>query len=773
MLENIQSKTKTPTAISLKDDERVFGADAMAKKPRFPKNVLTFLHEYLAKPYSSPEIKEFIDNYFISYDMEEDENRNTIQIKIQYNKEEYKFSVEEIFGMLFRYIKYLADKFTGTDINDCVVTVPNFFGYKERQAIIQATELSKLNLLGITTENTGAAIQFAQNKNFNTTEYYIFYNMGASYTQATLVSFLSNMQNKNNKTVEVSKTISILSESWDRIGGNVFNYNLVKNLMKTFDQMPERKDKGSVINDARVAERILPGAIKYKEILSANKDVPVTILGVDSGMNLKTKLTRDQFEEINAESLSRAYIPIEKLLNKTGITLDQVQQIELLGGSVRVPKVREVLRANLGIDYEGKLGTHMNGDDSMAFGAAYICANFSENFKGGKIELYHGPNYDIQIKLRNLPGDLCEGDNINQTLAVNCTNILNKTTTLYKARRGLDLTRKVTFKYDNDFEILISQIFDAESQPTTSETLLQTYSIKGVKEFISSNSDISTPPKIVLKFKQDSRGLLSLTAEIVHETVLYLHLQTGPSGGTEVLFLTNYTEPISQEELKKMEEEMKTKNMTDAEKRIFSMRKDVGKKKVQENKKDLTYEIIYSNPRPLNKEEMNISKEKLDKLDHYDENRIKTMEKRNALETLIINKRDWLEDAEPKIYGKESEIQVATDGLGQISDWFDVSGYDAQFDILNTKFIELNDLFKTFELRKRKHFDREKSTEFFHSTLKKALDDAKSTISSKPWLETHYNNTFLKEVNTVETWFNLTKDKQDSLALHEVSLILM
>jgi hypoxia up-regulated 1 len=152
MVENLQSKTKTPTAVAFKDDERVFGADAMAKKPRLPKGVFTFFHEYLAKKYSSEEVKKFIDKFFVAYEMEEDLERGSVNLKINFNQEEYKFSSEEIFGMLFRYIKFLADKFSQTEIKDCVVTVPSFYSYKQREALAQAVEMSKLNLLGFVTE---------------------------------------------------------------------------------------------------------------------------------------------------------------------------------------------------------------------------------------------------------------------------------------------------------------------------------------------------------------------------------------------------------------------------------------------------------------------------------------------------------------------------------------------------------------------------------------------------------------------------------------------
>ena len=156
MVENIQSKTKTPSSLAFKDEERLFGADALGKKVRLPKQVFVYMHEFLGKKYTSEQVKKFVEDFFVSYEMEEDAERKTFNFKVLFNKENYVFSTEEIFGMLFRYIKFLADKYAGagSNIKDCVVTVPAFFGHRERMAISQASELSNLNLQSLITENS-------------------------------------------------------------------------------------------------------------------------------------------------------------------------------------------------------------------------------------------------------------------------------------------------------------------------------------------------------------------------------------------------------------------------------------------------------------------------------------------------------------------------------------------------------------------------------------------------------------------------------------------
>jgi hypoxia up-regulated 1 len=784
MVENLQSKTKTPTAISFKDDERGFGADAVVKKPRFPKQVLTFFHEYLGKKYNSDEVNQFIKEFMVSYDTEEDKERGTISIKINFNKEAFNFSIEEIFGMLFRYIKFLADRFSQTDIKDCVVTVPNFFGYKERYALAQAVELSKLNLVSMVSENVAAAVQFQMKKTFNDLEHYIFYNMGASYTQATLVSIQTQFETKNNKTQEVANVIKVLGESWDKhLGGQILNYNLIKLLMKKFDSLPIRKGKPSVIDNPIVAERILPHAERYKEILSANKEAHLSILGVDSGMNLEGKLTREEFEEGSLKDLVKSYIPVEKLLNNTGLSIGNITQIELIGGSIRVPKVQDVLKSKMG-EYSNLIGTHMNGDDSMAFGAAFICANSSSNFKGSKkVELHHGTNYELRIKLKNLhvnnpeaPLPVCPDLSQNNTNSTNpvvsdepCFRKLDKNTTLYKIRHGgSELSRTVSFRYDND---IIAEVFERFENENV-EKLLMTYKIQGMQEVVSNMKKDNIPglPKLNLKFKLDSRGILSLKADSAYEVHLYMSMQTGPTGGVEFVYTPNITEPFSAEELAQVDEELKnpSKNMTDGEKMVLKMKKDVGKKRTQEMKKDLVVETEYTIPKPMTAENIAEAKKKLDYLDEIDRDRIKMHERRNSLETLIYAKKEWIESKNSKVYGKDDEIDSAVEKLKEIDVWYEDEGFQANFTDLDTKISDLRDKFKVFETREKVHKQRELGIDKFHSEMNKTMDESTRMVKNKPWMETHFNTTFMKEIQAVMDWYKEIKEKQDALSLNDV-----
>lgn len=667
MVENIQSKTKTPFALAFKDEERLFGDDALGKKVRFPKQVFVSMHEFLGKRYNSKQVKKFIEDFFISYETEEDKERKTFNFKVNFNKENYLFSTEEIFGMLFRYIKFLAEKYSESTIKDCIVTVPAYFGFYERLAISQAVELSNLKLQGLITENTAAAVQYSLDKQFNKTENIIFYNMGSGSSQATLVSYLSVFEKKNNITTEIKRKIEILAESWDKFtSGNRVNYNFIRYLMNMFDNLDSRKNKQSVLKDYRVAERLLPSVLKYKEILSANKLTPINILGVDNGQNLEGKVERETFEEFNKDVLERIFLPIEKVLNISGLNIEDITQVELLGGSVRIPKIQEILKSKLN---PSLIGQHMNGDDSMAFGACFVAANMSNIIKAGKkIELNHGTNYGIKINIKNidLQENSKESENKNKTnsyciesfnssfVTNECVRHLDTNKNLFSIRNLPNSVKKVSVEYDNEMDIRIYQYFDVENMDLEENTdneyqnQILNFKVRGVKKAIEyfAKENITSLPKIELKFELDSNGLLTLKAQALNYVNLYLNIIPSPTGGNEFIFTPEFIEPYNKTFL---EEEIRHLNESGANNTLIEMmkmKKEIGKKRIQELKKELTVDVEYIGVLPMNANLIQESRKRLESLDQFDEQRIKIMDARNNLESEIYKRKEWLESEE-------------------------------------------------------------------------------------------------------------------------------
>ena len=349
MLENLISKTKTELSVGLKDDEITYAYDALAKKAKSPANIFNYFEEFLGRKHNESFVKEYMEKFYQSYNITANNETETITFNFRYNNKDEEISVVELYSMIFDYIKMLSERFTKIEMTDAFITIPSFFDYEQRQAIADAIKISKLRLAGVVSENLAAAVQFQLKKIFENETYYIIYNMGSSFTQVSLVSFKTIYEKKNNKTTDIGNEIRIFGESYnEKIGGKVFDKNMVRLMMKKFDELPSRKGKKPIMDNKKIYEKLRQSARKYKEVLSANKEVFITVMGVEGGDDLQTKITRDEFEEMNKYVLDEVYSPIEDVLKKTNLTIDNISQIELVGGSIRIPAIQEEIKKKIG-----------------------------------------------------------------------------------------------------------------------------------------------------------------------------------------------------------------------------------------------------------------------------------------------------------------------------------------------------------------------------------------------------------------------------------------
>ena len=552
MLENLISKTKTELSVGLKDDEITYAYDALAKKVKAPANIFNYFSEYLGRKHDDLFVKEYMEKFYQSYNITADNETETITFNFKYDKNDEQISVVELYSMIFDYIKTLSERFTKIEMTDAFITIPSFFDYEQRQAISDAIKISKLKLAGVVSENLAAAVQFQLKKVFENETYYIIYNMGSSFTQTSLVSFKTLYEMKNNKSVDIGNEIRIFGESYnEKIGGKVFDKNMVKLMMKKFDELPIRKGKKPIMDNKKIYEKLRPSARKYKEVLSANKEVFITVMGVEGGDDLQTKVTREEFEEMNKYILSEVYTPIEDVLKKSNLTINDISQIELIGGSIRIPSIQEEIKKKLG-EKSDILGIHMNGDDSMAFGAAYMCANSSKNFLGSrKTFMQNGANEKFKFYLKNLENstikyNYCkDGEDISKMKDItSCDLKLSKDKEIFPMRHKYNSKRSIEIEHNTNMEIRITEEFPGKFP----ERDLKKYEITGVPEAIEQmkKDNVTTMPKIKIQFIYTKAGLIELESLIKYKYPRYF--------SKDFYYTKNYTEPLPKEEIEKINE---------------------------------------------------------------------------------------------------------------------------------------------------------------------------------------------------------------------------
>jgi len=322
------------------------------------------------------------------------------QITIPENKDFVNVDVfnEEIIAMIFIHLKELSKRQVTGSTTDVTITVPASFTINQRVMMKDAAELAGFNVLSLINENTAAALMYGiDTKGIEYPSKILFVNMGATNLDLSLVKLDQVVDDAKGKNIT---SIHILEEaSLSEVGGYLFDVELSKLLAEKFDSLPERQGKESVLANPKIVKRLIREATKLKEILSANKNVPVKMLDVADNLNLEFMLTREDFESRIKPMVEKIRPAFEKIFKS--FPVDNINEVEILGGGLRVPLVKDFISELLG----GKtLSTHMNPDEAMAFGSAYIGANFSSSYQVQKVYMYSSIPYSVYLNITQTGG---------------------------------------------------------------------------------------------------------------------------------------------------------------------------------------------------------------------------------------------------------------------------------------------------------------------------------------------------------------------------------
>lgn len=243
--------------------------------------------------------------------------------------------------MLLAYVRMLAEKQAGGIVRDCVITIPSWFTYDQRLMIKDAAEqLANLNVLQLVHENTAAVVMFAIDHKIEQDEEktVLFYNMGAMDTEVSIVKF--SMFNVTEK--KSAPYAHILAEtSVKTLGAKDLDVIITNILVDKFNAMKEREGKPDVRTNVRALKRLMKDSIKIKEILSANKVANIKVPELLDYVTLQFKLERTEVEAKAADFAAQVATPIKEALAEANLSIADIDQVEILGGGVRIPMVSE------------------------------------------------------------------------------------------------------------------------------------------------------------------------------------------------------------------------------------------------------------------------------------------------------------------------------------------------------------------------------------------------------------------------------------------------
>ena len=754
MVENLQSKLKTHTALFLKGTDRIYGNDAINKRIKSPKNSFSFLSPYLSIKNNSDYLQKYFEKYFYNYDYVFDNETLAINFKVKFvnekeNQVETKYPLEALYGMLFRYIKMMSEKYYKENFNEnsgnryykekstieyCFVTVPSFYSYKQRLSIIHAVSLTDMKLLGLINDNTAAAFYYFR-KNFdinnykqkeeNKEIYFIYINIGSSYTQLSLISY--------NK--EVMRTVG---EVWDKdLGGHLFTRNLVLKICEIVGI-----DKNKI--DINIYNKLFPYAFKFKETLSANKEVHMNF-PIDNKY-YKGVLTREDFNEINKEEFKKIPKLLDELFKKTNKTIKDISQFELIGGSIRIPEIQNIIRDYVGEENNDLVGTHLNGDDSIAIGAAYAIR--------WRNKINEGIHYNISIELNNL----------NNTMKVNRTIVFKKGTLP-------ETKQKISIYTDQNLNM---DIYEDKNNKLMSCTFKRIK--KEVKEFINNmkvykNATYDKIPKVEFEFYISRLGIISLNAQLLFNVRTYIGLNITNKTGN-IFNSLDYVEPISKEEKEEINNKLNetlNPNITKEEKDLLNKKLKKGTFFDKEIPIKLDFNIIDYEPKSFTDDNLKFWRKKLDFYDRREKEEVKIIELRNELESLIYEKQNFLESNNAKEYTKNIEYSSLEKLISDTKNWFEDEGsYTRNMSLLSDKIELIKNEFgkvdKRIDIKKERDLEIEKFLVEIKNNQKKYIKEYKD---AKPWIEFFYDDEYYPKIQKMNNTLNEKIMEQNKLKAYE------
>lgn len=660
------------------------------------------------------------------------------------------FTPEELLAMILEKVRLYAELYVGQGarISDCTIVVPSYFTQNERKAVLKAAALANLNVLQLVNGNTAVALNyglyrtgdFVENKPKN----FIFYDMGSTSTEATVVSYQLK-RTKDSAYPTKTPELKVLGVGFDRtLGGFEMQLRLRDHLAKLF--IEESKLKPEVVyNNKRAMSKLLKEAGKVKNVLSANNEITVRIENVMNDIDLRTSVKRSEFEEICDDLLNeRVNKPIEDAILTSGLTIAEIEQVILFGGNTRTPKVQQSL-----IQLSNKeLGKNVNSDEAASLGAAYLAGKLSKGFRAKDFLINEYNLFPITVDFsKNVSHDPNTDTRVIQRVLYTRGNT-------YPMRKVFTFNKKTS---DFDFNVNYGDLsfLSKEEQSYIGSKNLMKVSLSNFDRFINNyqDQDKYEAKGVKAHFVLNENGIIELktteylynqkveeevpdldASSVVSDAISNIGSKIGSlftSNAEEDATVTeNQTVPTAPEE-KKEEQQKKegekptdqvnqTENVNASEQNATKTKIEVKIKPIKEKiDKKLDYEFDFGDEEIFKK-----SKGKLYDLEKEEQSKLARDKAKNNLESFIVDSKSKLYDDEYEKASSEEEREKLFKILSDASEWLEFESDNAETKAFNDKTKELTSKFE--ELYKRVHEHRERPQMI--KTLEDTIDHGKTFL---------------------------------------------